>query len=178
MFDARAMLFKRLENPCCTLGLGKYIGPFESSQAVVATKKAHGASSTTAEEYVLQGKAERNGASIQVVGITALWRLECHHGNPRRWFGHSRRAEGQRAIFTRQPIIGQPKANCSREAQDEFHIRYGCHYRVVVFPGHGAISTSQACNSSVSLGESTSSVFHHVDLKSCLQQSTILCQIW
>ncbi|KAI8403224.1 hypothetical protein FOFC_16661 [Fusarium oxysporum] len=145
------MLFKRLENPCCTLGLGKYIGPFESSQAVVATKKAHGASSTTAEEHVLQGKAERNGASIQVVGITALWRLECHHENPRRWFGHSRRAEGQRAIFTRQPIIGQPKANCSREAQDEFHIRYGCHYRVVVFPGHGAISTSQACNSSVSL---------------------------
>ncbi|KAH7204277.1 hypothetical protein DER44DRAFT_868660 [Fusarium oxysporum] len=129
----------------------KYIGPFESSQAVVATKKAHGASSTTAEEHVLQGKAERNGASIQVVGITALWRLECHHGNPRRWFGHSRRAEGQRAIFTRQPVIGQPKANCSREAQDEFHIRYGCHYRVVVFPGHGAISTSQACNSSVSL---------------------------
>ncbi|KAH7164555.1 hypothetical protein DER46DRAFT_684525 [Fusarium sp. MPI-SDFR-AT-0072] len=58
----------------------KYIGPFESSQDVVATKKAHGASSATAEEHVLQGKAERNGASIQFVGITALWRLECHHG--------------------------------------------------------------------------------------------------
>ncbi|EGU87025.1 hypothetical protein FOXB_02419 [Fusarium oxysporum f. sp. conglutinans Fo5176] len=48
--------------------------------AVVATKKAHGASSTTAEEHVLQGKAERNGASIQVIrmplpgrGIPGPW---------------------------------------------------------------------------------------------------------
>lgn len=82
MFDARAMLFKRLENPCCTLEPETYIGPFESPQAVVSTKKAHGASSATAGEHVLQNKAERNGASIQFVGITALWRLECHHGTP------------------------------------------------------------------------------------------------
>ncbi|KAM5512369.1 hypothetical protein FOXYSP1_07169 [Fusarium oxysporum f. sp. phaseoli] len=112
----------------------KYIGPFESSQAVVATKKAHGASSTTAEEHVLQGKAERNGASIQVVGITALWRLECHHGNPRRWFGHSRRAEGQRAIFTRQPVIdtdattGSWYSRAMEPYQRHKHATAQCHW--------------------------------------------------